>query len=189
MTDQPNSPAEQPAPETAVVKLRVRYKPTENMPARESLWAEPLEAHPGGGSYRLQNSSFVVPLAAGDVVRAEQAGDGELQVTGLVSTSGSVLTVVGAPPGAELDLQPVVEAWSAGGALWTETNNGLLVTVWPEHMRLEVIESVIQPTLPAGLIWLATAFPSVRVAENMPEVEFELEQVVVELVEETDDDE
>ena len=96
-----------------VVKLRMKYKPTENMPASESLWAEPVEADQGGGSYRLRNSSFVVPLAAGDVVRAEQAGDGELQVTGLVGASGSVLTMVGAPPGAELDLQPVVEAWRA----------------------------------------------------------------------------
>ena len=170
-----------------VVKLRVRYKPTENMPANESLWAEPLEADHGGGSYRLQNSSFVVPLAAGDVVRAEQAGDGELQVTGLVRPSDAVFTVVGAPPGADLDLQPVVEAWSAGGALWTETNNGLLVTVWSQELRLEAIESVIRPSLSHGLMWLATAFPSVRVAENMAEVDFELERVVVALVEETDD--
>ena len=102
----------------------MKYKPTENMPASESLWAEPVEADQGGGSYRLRNSSFVVPLAAGDVVRAEQAGDGELQVTGLVGASGWVLTMVGAPPGAELDLQPVVEAWSAGGALWTEARTG-----------------------------------------------------------------
>ncbi len=172
-----------------VVKLRMRYKPTENMPASESLWAEPVEADQGGGSYRLRNSSFVVPLAAGDVVRAEQAGDGELQVTGLVGASGSVLTMVGAPPGAELDLQPVVEAWSAGGALWTENKNGLLVTVWPEQLRLEAIESVVQPTLSLGLAWLATAFPSVRVAEYMPEVDFELQRVVVEPVEETDDEE
>ena len=99
MTDQPLT-QDRRAPELA--KLRVRYQPTENMPARESLWAEPVEADHGGGSYRLQNSSFVVPLAAGDVVRAERAGDGELQVTGLVSASGSVLTVVGAPPGADL---------------------------------------------------------------------------------------
>jgi hypothetical protein len=159
------------------------------MPASESLWAEPLEADQSGGSYRLQNSSFVVPLAAGDVVRAERAGDGELQVTGLVSASEAVLTMVGAPPGADLDLQPVVEAWSAGGALWTENNNGQLVTVWSQELRLEAIESVIRPSLSLGLMWLATAFPSVRVAENMPELDFELERAVVELVEETDDSE
>ncbi len=171
-----------------VARLRLRFRPTENMPASESLWAEPLEADQRGGSYRLQNSSFVVPLAAGDVVRAEQAGDGELQVTGLVSPSDAVLTIVGAPPGAALDLQPVVEAWSAGGALWTESNNGLLVTVWPQGMRLEAIESVVRPSLSHGLMWLATAFPSVRVAENMGEVDFELERAVVELVEEPDDE-
>jgi hypothetical protein len=186
MTDQPTSP-DQPAPE--VVKVRVRYRPMENMPERESLWAAPVEADQSGGSYRLQNSSFILPLAAGDVVRAERAGDGELQVTGLVSASGSVMTMVGAPPEAELDLRPVIEAWSAGGALWTENNNGLLVTVWPEQMRLEAIEVVVRPSLALGLLWLATAFPSLRVAENMPEVDFELQRVVVEPVEETDDEE
>jgi hypothetical protein len=170
-----------------VVNVRVRYRPTPDMPVRESLAAAPVEAGPNGGTYRLQNSSFVVPLAAGDVVRAELAGDGELQLTGLVSASASILTVVGAPPGAELDLQPVMDEWSAGGALWTEHNNGLLVTVWPENDRLDAIEAVIKPTLSAGLIWLATAFPSVRVAEHMPEVDFELEQVVIEPVEDDDD--
>jgi hypothetical protein len=171
-----------------VVKVRVRYKPTESMPARESLWAQPVEADETGGSYRLQNSSFVVPLAAGDVVRAERAGDGELQVTGLVSASDSVLTVVGAPPGAELDLQQAVDEWSAGGALWTESNNGLFVTVWPQRMRLEMIESVIKPTLAHGLAWLATAFPSIRDAEHMPEVEWELERVFIEPVEDDDEE-
>jgi len=160
-----------------VVELRVKYKPSEELPASEGLWAEPVDAHERGGTYRLRNSSFMVPLGAGDLVRAEPAGDGVLQLVELVSPCGSILTVVAAPPGAELDLQPVVEAWSAGGALWTESKNGLLVTVWPQQLRLEAIESVIQPTLPLGLAWLATAFPSVRVAENMPEVDFELQRV------------
>jgi hypothetical protein len=169
------------------VKVRVKYKHTENMPALEELWAEPIEAHVDGGTYRLQNSSFVVPLAAGDLVWAEQAGDGVLQVTGLVGPSNAILTVVGGPPGIDLDMEPVVASWSEGGALWTEGRAGLLVTVWSEQMRLEDIEIVIRPTLALGLLWLATAFPSSRTAEHMPEVDFQLERVVVELVH--DDDE
>jgi hypothetical protein len=171
-----------------VVKLRVKYKPTQGMPLNESLWAEPVDAHEGGGTYRMQNSSFVVPLATGDLVRAEQAGDGVLQLTGLVAPSGSILTVVGAPPESELDLTPVVEAWSEGGALWSEGSGGLLVTTWPEQMRLESIEAVIRPTLALGVAWLATAFPSTRVAENMPEVDFELERIVMEPIEDDDDE-
>jgi hypothetical protein len=167
----------------AVVKLRVRYKPTPDMPAWETLWAEPVE----DGSYRLQNCSFVVPLAAGDVVRAEAAGDGELQLTGLVAASPSILTVVGAPPGADLDVQSVIDAWKAGGALWTEHNNGLTVTVWPEGFRLDQIEAVVRPTLDVSLIWLATAFPSIRDAEHMPEVEWELERVFIEPVDDDED--
>lgn len=170
------------APE--MVKLRVRFKPTPDMPAWETLWAAPVEA----GSYRLQNCSFVVPLAAGDVVRAEPAGDGELQLTGLVGPSASILTVVGAPPGADLDVQPVIDEWRSGGALWTEHNNGLMVTVWPEGHRLDQVEAVIKPTLAHGLIWLATAFPSIRDAEHMPEVEWELERVFIEPVEDDADE-
>ena len=183
--DRPHMGQDRDVPE--IVKLRIRYKPTPDMPAWETLSAVPVAAD-GGIGFQLQNSSFVVPLAAGDVVRAEQAGDGELQLTGLVSASPSILTVVGAPPGAELDLQPVIDQWKADGALWTEHNTGLLVTVWPEDFRLDTIETIIKPTLAAGLIWLATAFPSVRNAEHMPEVDFELEQMMIEPYDDPEDE-
>jgi len=169
------------------VKLRLKFKPIAELPATEQLWGEPVDAHEGGGTYRLLNSSFVVPLAAGDVVWAEPAGDGVLQVTGVATPSGSILTMIGGPPGAELDFEPVVERWSQGGALWTEGRGGLLVTIWSDQMRLEAIESVVRPTLAEGLVWLATALPVTRVAENMPEADFELERVVIEPVDEESD--
>jgi len=169
-----------------VVKLRVKYKPSEDLPSSEGLWAEPVDAHEGGGTYRLQNSSFMVPLGAGDLVRAEPAGDGVLQLVELVSPCASILTVVAAPPGADLDLQPIVEEWSSQGALWTEGRAGMLVTTWSEQLRLEAIEAVIKPTLARGLTWLATEFPATRVAANMPEIDFQLERVVLELVEDDD---
>jgi len=170
----------------AVVQLRVKYKPADHLPASEGLWAEPVDAHVGGGTYRLQNSSFLVPLGAGDLVRAEPAGDGVLQLVELVSPCGSILTVLAAPPGAELDLQPIVEEWSMQGALWTEGRGGMLVTTWSEQMRLEAIEAVIQPTLARGLTWLTTEFPATRVAANMPEIDFRLERVVLEPIEDDD---
>jgi hypothetical protein len=169
-----------------VVELRVKYKPSEELPASEGLWAEPVDAHERGGTYRLRNSSFMVPLGAGDLVRAEPAGDGVLQLVELVSPCGSILTVVAAPPGAELDLQPIVEEWSTQGALWTEGRGGMLVTTWSEQMRLEAIEVVIQPTLSRGLTWLTTEFPATRVAANMPEIDFQLERVVLEPIEDDD---
>jgi hypothetical protein len=168
------------------VKVRVKYQHTDTMPAREELWAEPIEVDGDAGTYRVLNSSFVVPLAAGDLVWAERAGDGVLQVTGLVGPSNGILTVVGGPPGIDLDMEPVVASWSEGGAMWTEGRAGLLVSVWTEQMRLEDIERVIRPTLARGLLWLATAFPSSRTAEHMPEVDFQLERVVVDLVHDDD---
>ncbi len=153
-----------------MVKVRVRFKPSEDLPSSEDLWAEPVDE--AAGTYRLQNSSFMVPLGAGDVVGAQPAGDGVLQVVELVGPGPSILTVVAAPPGVDLDLQPIVEEWSALGAVWTEGRSGMLVTTWSEQMRLEQIEAVIRPSAARGLTWLSTEFPASRVAANMPEIDF-----------------
>ena len=55
-----------------LVKLRVLFKPADNLPAAENVWAAPVEVNEGGGTYRLENNSFMVAMAAGDLVRAEQ---------------------------------------------------------------------------------------------------------------------
>jgi len=159
-----------------MVNLRLKFRPAEDLPATEALWATPVDADGGGGTYRLENSSFMVPLGAGDVVRAELDGEGMLQVTGLVEPSPMILTVVAAPPGAEMDLQPVVAVWSERGAFWTEGRSGMLVTVWSRGVQLDTIAEVLEPVVTNGALeWLATAEPEMRVAENMPEVDFELD--------------
>ena len=156
------------------VKLMVRFKPAEDLPSSEELWATPVEAGEGGGTYRLANSSYMVPLAAGDVVRAELNADNVLQVTGLVGPSRMIMTVLAAPPGSAMNLEPVVAVWSKSGAYWTEGRSGMLVTVWAEWIDLPAIAEVVQPAVDAGVEWLATAPPEVRVADNMTEVDFEL---------------
>ena len=73
------------------VKVRIRFKDgDETLPPGERLWARPVDAHDGGGTYELLNSSLFVPLAVRDLVRAEPDGDGMLQVTGLVERPGAV---------------------------------------------------------------------------------------------------
>ena len=156
------------------VKLMLRFKPAENLPSSEELWATPVEAGEDGGSYRLANSSYMVPLATGDVVRAEHNRDGVLQVTGLVGPSPMIMTVLAAPPGSAMNLEPVVAVWSKSGAYWTEGRSGMLVTVWAEWIDVATITEVVQPAVDAGVEWLATAPPEVRVADNMTEVDFEL---------------
>jgi hypothetical protein len=62
------------------LRLRLRFVGRADLPDTEDLWAEPVDAHDGGGTYRLLNTSFVVPLGAGDTVRAAIDGRGRLQI-------------------------------------------------------------------------------------------------------------
>src|SRR3712207_6416216 len=101
-----------------LVKVRVRLKPDEEDEGPvESLWAEPLDAHEGGGTFRLENNSFMAPLAAGDVVRAELDGDGVLQVTALVESGGGVVTLF--EPADWDGVEAMLERWREAGATWS----------------------------------------------------------------------
>ena len=53
----------------------------------ENLWAEPVDANPGGGTYRLTNVGLFIPFAPGDVVRAQINGHSRLAVVGVESLS------------------------------------------------------------------------------------------------------
>src|SRR5512134_3634622 len=75
------------------VKLRLRFKESEDLPEAEGMWAQPVDAHDGGGTYRLANTSFFVALATGDTVRAALDGHGALQIVDIVAPCDRVLTV------------------------------------------------------------------------------------------------
>ena len=51
----------------------------------EALWAQPKDAHEGGGTYELLNVSIFCALAPGDVVRAQINGESRLQITAVES--------------------------------------------------------------------------------------------------------
>lgn len=53
----------------------------------ENLWAEPVDANSGGGTYRLTNIELFLPFAPGDVVRAQLNGHSRLAVVGVESLS------------------------------------------------------------------------------------------------------
>ena len=89
--------------------------------------------------------------------------------------ANAALTVVGFPP----DMQDVgsrVDRWVAAGAVWTESHGGVLATVWADGMGFPAIEAVIQPDLEAGAQWLGGAGPGDRTADNLTEVDFELDR-------------
>ena len=160
------------------VRLRLRFKDLEDLPAGEGMWGLPVDAHDGGGTYRLLNSSFMVPLAAGDTVRASIDGRGGLQIVDIVEPGDRVLTVTAYSEGVDPDeAQRIADAWTEDTDGWTEGTHGLLYTTWPEGMRLPEIDAVLR--LSIGHLpdwnWHATAQPADRERWQHHEVDFELD--------------
>ncbi len=159
------------------VKVNVRYRAELELLAGESLWAAPLDAHDGGGTYTLQNNSFYIPLAVGDVVRAELNADEILQVVDIVEPAPVVLTSV-AVRGGHDEARALGDRWREQGASWSEGMEGLLSTVWESGVDAERVLGVLAPDLASGLgelLWLAR--PEQRLREAQTAIDFELDPV------------
>jgi hypothetical protein len=154
------------------VKVRLKFKARNDLPAGEGLWARQLDGNSGGGTYELQNSSYYVPLVVGDVVRAQLDADGYLQVTGWVRSGPHVLTTV------ELDLDrcdadQVTESWAAAGALWTEGTGGRMLTIWSIEPR--EIAGIIDADVAAGhATWISTSVPQDRDRRTLRHVDLRI---------------
>lgn len=158
-----------------LVKVSLKFKPADDLPASEGLWARPVEAHEGGGIYELENSSFMVPLAAGDRVRAQLDGDSRLQIVDLAGASSSLLTVIQAHCEGSA-LQAMLDRWASAGALWTEGGNGVMITTWRPGLSPDDIGVVLRPDLLSGRgEWVATAAPDDRTRAALHEVDFDLD--------------
>ena len=127
-----------------LVKVLIRFRGPDRPLRGEKLWARPVDAGPGGGSYALQTSSFLVPLAALDVVRAEHNADGDLQVVDVVTPSDAVWTAFLTRPGAdETTLRQMGDRWHEAGAAWTERSGAsALVSTWPGLPVQDVIAAM-----------------------------------------------
>lgn len=171
--------------EDDLVKVRVLFRPAEDMPHSENLWAAPVDAHDGGGTYRLENHAFFVPMAAGDVVRAELDGHGQLQVVDVVQPSRSLVTTVEVDRAAsEETVQVALERWAHSGATWSEGSAGFLTTSWETWMTQDQITDVIGPDIDSDLVQPAyIATPDERTREALAdEVDFELDRTPPEAV-------
>jgi hypothetical protein len=160
------------------LKLRLRFREAADLPAGERMWAEPVDAHDGGGTYRLLNSSFMVPLAAGDLVRAAVDGHGDLQIVDVVQPCDRVLTVTTyADSEPDEEVQRIADAWTEGTNGWTEGSNGALYTVWAEGMGLTDVGAVLGRSIAgrAGWEWHATALPGDRTRDRQGDVDFGLD--------------
>jgi hypothetical protein len=160
------------------LRLRLRFVERADLPDTEDLWAEPVDAHDGGGIYRLLNTSFVVPLGAGDIVRAAIDGRGRLQIVDIVRPSDRVLTVTGHEDSVSTEeAQQVAQGWTEGTDGWTESNDNVLYTVWPEGVPVDKIAGALQRSIGDRADWhlYATALPADRVRQRHEEILFELD--------------
>lgn len=160
------------------VKLRVRFVEGDHLPAGEGVWAEPVDANDGGGLYRLLNSSFIVPLAAGDLVRAQLDGHGRLQVADVVEPSARTLTVVGYPDDAsDDDITQVSDGWASATGASTERASGMLYTVWPQGTTVDRIARMLAQSIGGGdgWSWVSTWMPRDRARDQHRDVDFEVD--------------
>ena len=146
------------------VKVRVRFKADDTLPAGECLWAVPVHAHDGGGTFELHNTSFYVPLAVRDVVRAELDADGMLQVTDVVCPGPFVMSWAVCRVTEEAAL--IGDAWLERGAHWSEGTNGVLATVWEEGVDARRVSEVLAGEVGDGRLVEARVIPpDARTAE------------------------
>lgn len=164
--------------EQNLVKVRLKFKEGADLPAAETMWAEPVEAHDGGGTYRLMNTSFMVPLAAGDVVRAEIDGWGGLQVVNAVEPCDRVMTVVEFPEADDAKVKAIADSWTKGTDGWTEGGNRMLFTIWAEGMPLPAVSTILDAAIGSleGWEWHAAAGPEHRTEADLGDVDFELDR-------------
>lgn len=134
-----------------IVKVLIRFRGPDRPLRGERLWARPVDTEPCGGTYALHTSSFLVPLAALDVVRAECNAEGDLQVVDVVTPSDAVWTAFLTRPGTdESTLRQMGDRWHEAGAAWTErSGSSALVSTWPGVAAPEVIAAVA-PDVRAG---------------------------------------
>ncbi len=136
-------------PEDELVKVRLRLT-LDGAPGGESLWAKPVDAHEGGGTYRVGNNAFFASLMVGDVVRAELDGYSRLQVTGIEHLWAGMRSCVEYPDDTSSDLiQSTADSWKERGAVFTEGGANLLTTNWPEELTAAAVRSLLAETVPS----------------------------------------
>lgn len=153
-------------------KVRLKFKDRKDLPSGEGLWARQIEGNSGGGTYELENSSFYVPLAVGDVVRAQLDADGYLQVTGWVRPGPHLLTTVELDT-ARCDVDVVTARWADAGAVWSEGSGGVVLTVWTLDERQ--VAGILDADLAAGRArWVGTSRPEERGRRGLRDVDLRI---------------
>ena len=161
------------------VHLRVRFTnagdavdPGDLSLDHEELTAVAVEP---AGTFRLESSSFFVPLAAGDLVRAAEGPTGTLQVVDVVEPCDAVLTIFAPDPEASPEtITALMRVWEATGAGRSERGGPFVATVWPD-MPMDAVAAQLNADQAAGRgEWILAAEPHERRREVQDEIDFEL---------------
>jgi hypothetical protein len=133
----------------------------------EQLTAEPL----GQNRFRLVASSFLVPLAHGDLVMCHDEA-GAKRVVGVLPCD-AVLTVFQPAEGTDhAGLDALVALWEATGAGATQGGGPFLVTTWP-RVPLEAVAQQLNGDEDAGRgTWILAAEQHERSMEQQGEIDF-----------------
>jgi len=163
------------------VSIRLRFKESQDGPAGECMWAEPVDLL-GAGTYRLLNCSFFVPLAVGDIVRTEIDGGGTPQIVDFVTAGRRILTVVmyGVETSVE-EAKATADRWITMGDAWTEGSHGVLHTIWGEGVPLAAVTRSLEETIGGNPAykWVHTSLPEDRSRRALEsDVDFQLERWV-----------
>jgi len=127
------------------------------------------------GTFRLESSSFFVPLAAGDLVRAAEDAAGRLQVVDVVEPCDAVLTIFAPDPNASPEaIAGLMRIWEATGARRSERGGPFVATVWPD-MPMDAVAAQLNADQAAGRgEWILAAERHERRREAQDEIDFEL---------------
>jgi len=143
---------------------------------REDVWATAVDVErDGSGTYRLESSSFFVPLAAGDLVRAAPDADGELQVVDVAEPCDGVLTIFAPDPAASPEsVAALMDIWSVLGAGLSERGGPFVATVWPD-LPMDAVAAQLNADQEAGRgEWILAAEPHERRREAQDEIDFSI---------------
>jgi hypothetical protein len=127
------------------------------------------------GTYRLESSSFFVPLAAGDLVRVSEDPTGRLQVVDVVEPCDGILTIFAPDPEASPEtITALMRVWEATGAGRSERGGPFVATVWPD-MPMDAVAAQLNADQEAGRgEWILAAEPHERRRDAQDEIDFEL---------------
>lgn len=110
----------------------------------ELLWAAPVEAGEGGGTYRLLHPAIEAPLTLDDVVTCRLDGHGRLRIVEVDEPAPRMHTGLAVPAGTHSAvIEQLVAAWGETWNCLSWVFGPLVLTAWPTTMDVYAVDAVL----------------------------------------------